>query len=408
MKTNVNPPPLWIMALVVGLFSMLGALSIDIYFPSFGAMEIAFGASPASIQQTLTAYMIPYAVASLFYGPLSDALGRRTLLLSSLVMFGVASLACALSDSLEAVLAWRAIQGISAGAPKVLGRAIVRDLYSPDQTQRTMAWVGVLFGIAPACAPVLGGWLQVTVGWQGAFVFVAVFTVAVAALTWWKVPETHPREKRLPLEVGGLLRQCGLLLRNRRFVQISILLGLGFAPAFLCIASAPRIVMGHWGLSETGFGYLAFPMTAGMMLGGVVAARLAGRVGRNQAIASGLLLTLFFAVGTLFAATSGAGHLVAVIPMALMAASSSLIFPALTVEALESAQQARGTASSLSSAISLAVIAVVGGSSPLVAQSSVMLATAAVGLSLLAVLTWVGIVLPGRVECGQAEAGEHP
>lgn len=128
MKANAPSPPLWIMAIVVGLFSMLGALSIDIYFPSFSAMEVAFTASPASIQQTLTAYMIPYALASLFYGPLSDAMGRRTLLLISLVVFGIASLACALSNSLEAILAWRAIQGISAGAPKVIGRAIVRDI----------------------------------------------------------------------------------------------------------------------------------------------------------------------------------------------------------------------------------------------------------------------------------------
>lgn len=409
MNATINRPSLWMMALVVGLFSMLGALSIDIYFPSFGAMEVALGASPASIQQTLTAYMLPYAVASLFFGPLSDALGRRTILLLSLIVFGVASIACALSNSLEAILAWRAIQGISAGAPKVLGRAIVRDLYPPEETQRTMAWVGVLFGVAPACAPVLGGWLQVTLGWQGPFVFVAAFTLAVAALAWWKVPESHPQEKRLPLKLRSLLGQCGSLCIRSRFMGISVLLGLGFAPVFLYIASAPRIVLDHWNLSETDFGYLAIPMTAGMMIGGVAAAKLTGRIGRSLSISSGLLLTLFFAILTLTVAVAEVAPLWAVIPMALMASCSSLIFPALTVEALEAAPEARGTASSLSNAISLAVIAIVGGVlSPVVSNTAQSLATAAIALSVLALLTWVVVAAPWRKPYQSTLAGELP
>lgn len=397
MNHVVKVPPLLLMSFVIGLFSMLGALSIDIYFPSFGAMEVAFNASPASIQQTLTAYMLPYAVATLFYGPLSDAIGRRNLLLISLAVFGVASLACALSDSLETLLLWRAVQGISAGAAKVLGRTIARDLYPPAETQKVMAWVGVLFGVAPACAPIIGGWLQVWVGWQGPFLFVAVFTLAVFTLTWRVVPETHPVEKRLPLNARSLLEQCSQLLGNMRFVGVSLVLGLGFAPVFLYIASVPRIVIHHWGLSETDFGYFAVPVIIGMVAGGLIAVRLAGRMSRNRSVMLGLALTLVFACLALAASLAGASPLLAVLPVAAMAVCTSLIFPALTVEALDTAPQARGTASSLSNAISLAVIGVVGGVlSPTVSGTAASLAMAAIGLSILSLLCWAAVAMPRR------------
>ncbi|MEZ5440235.1 MAG: multidrug effflux MFS transporter [Lysobacterales bacterium] len=386
---SINRPPLLLAAIIVGLFSMLGAFSIDIYFPSFKEMEIYFSTTPASIQQTLTAYMVPYAIASFFYGPISDAIGRKRLLLISLVVFAVGSAGAALSDSLEGVLFWRGIQGLSAGAGKVLGRAIIRDLYTASDSQKVMAWTSVLFGIAPASAPVIGGWLQLTVGWQGPFWFVALFTIVLVISTAVVFPETHPREKRIPLHVVPLARQCLALLGSTRFVGLSLVLGLGFSPVFLYIASSAAVVMDHWRLGELGFIYFAGPLISGMVAGGLIAGKVAGKFSRESTALVGLWITAASGAAGLLGAFLEVPYFLAVIPIAMMAASSALVFPAVTVDILETAPLARGTASSLSNAISLGIMALVGGLlSPMVSHSPTVLAAVALLLALVACGSW--------------------
>ena len=166
----------WGIAALLAALAMLGPFSIDAFFPSFHALAAHFALSKWALQQTLTAYMLPLSIMSLVQGPLSDAFGRRRVILGGLALYTVASVGCALAASFTTLLVFRAIQGMSAGAGVIVGRAIIRDLYEGPQAQKLLSLVTMIFGFAPAVAPVIGGWIHVTLGWRAVFGFMALFS----------------------------------------------------------------------------------------------------------------------------------------------------------------------------------------------------------------------------------------
>ena len=147
------------LAIMLAALSMLGPFSIDTYLPAFPNIQASLGATALEVQQTLTAYMFSFAVMILWHGALSDAFGRRNIILIALAVFAVATLACAAVHSIEYLWAFRMLQGISAGAGVVIGRAIIRDLYAGSAAERLLSLVTMIFSIAPAIAPILGGWI---------------------------------------------------------------------------------------------------------------------------------------------------------------------------------------------------------------------------------------------------------
>src|SRR5690606_24330343 len=180
------------LAALLAALAMFGPFSIDTMFPAFPAMAGALGVSDVAVQQTLSVYLIAYAAVALFHGPLSDAYGRRRLILAGTAVFTLASVGCALAPDLNWLLLFRAVQGISAGVGIIVGRAIIRDLYDGPDAQRLMSTVTMIFGIAPAIAPIIGGWVFEWAGWQAVFWFLCVFGVLLwlACLLWLR--ETHP------------------------------------------------------------------------------------------------------------------------------------------------------------------------------------------------------------------------
>ncbi|HEX2083051.1 MAG TPA: MFS transporter, partial [Xanthomonadaceae bacterium] len=151
------------LALLLGGLAMFGPFSIDTIFPAFGQIGEQFGADKLAMQQTISAYLLAYAAMSVVHGPLSDAIGRRRVILGGLWVFTLASAGCALSTSLPMLLAFRVLQGLSAGVGLIVGRAVIRDVLHGDDAQRLMSQVSMVFGIAPAIAPVIGGWI---LGWE--------------------------------------------------------------------------------------------------------------------------------------------------------------------------------------------------------------------------------------------------
>src|SRR5690606_7811273 len=160
--------------LLAGL-AMFGPFSIDTIFPAFPQMAAQFGADKVAMQQTISVYLLSYALMSIVHGPLSDALGRRRVILAGLVVFTLASVGCALSGDLPTLLAFRALQGLSAGVGLIVGRAVIRDVLQGDDAQRLMSHVSMIFGIAPAIAPILGGWMLGAGRWPLIFWFLAAF-----------------------------------------------------------------------------------------------------------------------------------------------------------------------------------------------------------------------------------------
>ncbi|HZF97089.1 MAG TPA: MFS transporter, partial [Pseudoxanthomonas sp.] len=222
---------------------MFGPFSIDTIFPAFPQLSAQLGADKLAMQQTVSVYLLAYALMSVVHGPLSDSLGRRRVIIGGLAVFTLASAGCALAPDLGTLLLFRALQGLSAGVGLIVGRAAIRDLFQGDDAQRLMSQVSMIFGIAPAIAPLVGGWILGWARWPMIFWFLTAFSVLLLASTALWLPETHPKEARLALAPRRMLRDYVYIFLNPRFQRIAAAGALNFAGLFLYIASAPAFVM---------------------------------------------------------------------------------------------------------------------------------------------------------------------
>lgn len=369
---------------VLAALAMIGPFAIDTFFPAFPAIAAALDASPFQMQQTLSVYLIAYALMALLHGGLSDALGRRPVILGALVVFTLASIGCALTDTMQHLLWFRAVQGLSAGAGVIVGRAIVRDLFEGARAQRVMSGISMLFGIAPALAPIIGGYL-LFFGWRSSFWFLALFSGGLLAACWKLLPESLPAAARTPLHPWLLARGYWQMLRNHRFVLLGFAGGFNFSAIFLYISSAPSFVLHILGMNERQFGNFFVPTISGMIIGAYLSGRMAGKVESRKAIARAYAVMLVAAVINIgyTQAVSPVGWPMAVLPIGLIAVAVAIAFPLLTLAMMDIYPDRRGAASSLQMFLSLIVNAMVAGLlSPLVQSDARSLALAASALTL--------------------------
>ena len=191
---------------IITMLAMVAPFCIDTYLPSFPSIATDLDASPVQMQQSLSLYLLGFAVMTLFYGSVSDSLGRRTVILFALIGFSLTSIGLALVNDIELFLLLRLIQGAFASAGIVVGRAVVRDLFHGHQAQQVMSTVMLLFGIAPAIAPVIGGLFEVAFGWRAIFIFLAAWGVVLILLVFCGLRETLPKERRHSMHPLVLLK----------------------------------------------------------------------------------------------------------------------------------------------------------------------------------------------------------
>ena len=372
--------------------AMLGPFSIDAFFPAFPTMEAEFSVTRVAMQQSLSVYLLSFAAMSLVHGPLSDAYGRRGVILWSMLLFAVACAGCALADSYRMLLAFRAMQGVCAGAGMIVGRAMIRDRHDGADAQRLMSQVSFIFGFAPAVAPIIGGLVLGLAGWRAIFWLLGGFTLALVAASLAALPETHPRERRTRFALRPLLRTYRSVLGDRRFLLLGFAASLNFGALFVYIASAPSVVLDLLKLSETQFAWLFVPVIAGMMLGSATSARMAGRMSPLRTVRVGFSL---MAIGTLLNLAGSIGLRPQVpwfvLPVGLIGTGVTLAFPTLTLLMLDRFPAVRGAAASVQATISLGVSALVSGLvAPLVDASPVLLASAAAAMTVTGYLLWSG------------------
>jgi DHA1 family bicyclomycin/chloramphenicol resistance-like MFS transporter len=370
---------------------MFGPFSIDTVFPAFGVMARDLGVGKVAMQQTISVYLLGYAAMSLFHGPISDAIGRRRVLLAGIAMFTVASVGAALSPTMGTMLLFRALQGLSAGVGLIVGRAVIRDVLHGDDAQRLMSQVSMIFSIAPAIAPIIGGWILGAGEWHLIFWFLAAFGVVLGVLTAWGLPETHPPEARRALRPFGLARDYGAMLANRKFRLLAIAGTLNFGALFVYIASAPAFVMEILGLGEQDFGWFFAPTIAGMMLGAFTSGRSAGRISGRRLVEIG-----FACCGA--AAVYNIGYNLldttptlpwAVLPTALCAFGIALVFPIVTLAILDLYPGQRGGASSMQAFVGLLSNAAIAGLlSPVVSGSALSLALCSAAFTAVSFAVW--------------------
>ena len=275
--------------IVAGL-SVLGPFAIDTYLPAFGSIGQELGASPLQVQQTLTAYIVPFALMALWHGAISDALGRRRVVLVGLALFALASAGAASAGSIEALYVWRALQGAVAGVGMTVGRAVVRDVADGPPAQRMLSQVTLFFAIAIAIAPIVGGWIDVLAGWRAVFGFLGLVALAMMAFCWRFLPETLPPEQRVELRPGSMARAYARLATDAAFLRLAAVLALNFSGFFLYVLAAPAYLGGVLGLAPTAFAWLFVPSVTGTMTGAFLSSRLAGRLSPVRSIAAGYAL----------------------------------------------------------------------------------------------------------------------
>ncbi|MGV3533215.1 MAG: multidrug effflux MFS transporter, partial [Chthoniobacteraceae bacterium] len=332
--------------LLIAALSMMGPFSIDTYLPSFREMEHSLHATPLQIQQSLTAFLIPFAFMTLWHGALSDAFGRRRVIIVSLIVVALSSIGCAFAPSIEVLWAFRVLQGLSAGV-FVIGRAVVRDVYEGAMAQRVMSQVAVLFAIGPAIAPVLGGYLHEWFGWRSVFIFIALFSTGIATWAFSALPETLPPQHRHPLHAGHLARSYVRTLTNPGFLASSLAGAFNFTAIFLYVAGAPDLLLRHLRVEETEFLWLFGPITAGMMAGSFISGRVAGRLNTTATLTwSYSLMGCAAAANIGFHAVNAAALPWTVIPLFFYAMGMSLSLPTLTLIGLDFFPAQRGLASS--------------------------------------------------------------
>ncbi len=383
--------PRWALALLLAMLGMLGPFAIDTYLPAFAGIGEAIGASPVQMQQTLSAYLFGFALMNLFHGALSDSFGRRPVVLVGVAVFTLASVGCALSQTIGQLVLFRALQGLSTGAGMVVSRAIIRDMFPPEDAQRVMSQVTIYFGVAPAVAPMIGGWLFVHLDWQSIFWFLAALGVALWIANYRLLPETLHRDHVQPFDTRHLARGYWELATNPRFGLLSLASGLPFNGVFLYVLSAPVFLGRHLALAPTEFWMFFVTTIAGIMLGAWVSGRLAGRLAPRFQVRAGFALMLLAAVVNLIANLSFTAHVSwAILPVALFAFGWALVVPVVTLMVLELNPLRRGMASSLQAFIGSAANGIVAGViAPLVMDSTVGLAAAALAMLMIGLVAWV-------------------
>jgi DHA1 family bicyclomycin/chloramphenicol resistance-like MFS transporter len=383
--------PRWLFALLLAALAMLGPFAIDTYLPAFNGMAHDLNASPLQMQQTLSVYLAAFAFMFLFHGALSDSYGRKPVIIVGLVGFLIGSLGCALANDVTTLLIARAVQGLSVGAGMVVGRAMIRDLFNETDAQKLMSMVTLWFGVAPAIAPVIGGYLYVQAGWHAIFWFLAAITAILIVVIAFTIHETLPREKRHPFRPAPLFAGYREVGANPAFLLYSLAVGLNFNAFFLYIMSSPVYLPETLKLAPDQFAWLFAPGIAGIMMGAYISGRVAGKYRLAQTVRLGyhfMFVAAFVNLAYVFFFESAVPW--AIIPIFFYALGSSCAMPSISLIVLDMFPTRRGMAASLQGFISGIVNAVVAGVlSPAVSHSPRLLAAAMVGLMLSGLACWV-------------------
>ena len=383
--------PRWALALLLALLGMLGPFSIDTYIPAFSGMAQALGATPVEMQQTLSAYLFGFAFMNLFHGALADSFGRRPVVLWGIAIFTLSSAGCALSQSIGHLVFFRALQGLCTGAGWVVSRAVIRDMFPPDQAQKVMSQVTIYFGVAPAIAPIIGGWLFVHAGWHSIFWFLTAIGVALWLANFRLLPETLHVSQRQPFNVRNLMRGYWQLGSSPRFLLLALASGIPFNGMFLYVLSAPAFLGDHLKLAPTQFFWFFLLTISGIMAGSFASGRLAGRIAPKRQIRYGFVVMVIVSLVNVAANLAFPARAPwALIPIAVFSFGWALMVPVVTLLVLDLYPERRGMASSLQAFIGSTANGIVAGAiAPLVMHSTRQLAVASLLMMSVGLFAWL-------------------
>lgn len=343
MSLSNRRPPVWLLVAATAT----GPLALNLFVPSMPGLVAVFGTDHATVQLTLSLYLIGVAVGQLVYGPLSDRFGRRPVLLAGIALYLGASAACALATGIGALIAGRVVQALGGCAGMVIARAIVRDAWDRDQATRVLAAVIAGMAVAPMVGPVIGGFLEEWAGWRAGFILIAAFGALVLAAGLKALPETHNDLTPLPGPMALIHAYRGLLAKPA-FLGYALLSTLSSAGFFAFLAGAPYATVEMLGRSPSEYGLLFVLLSVGYMAGNILVSRLIGRVSAERLMLVGMVLSLAGPVVTLALLPAGVFSVWSLyLPATVMCLGNGLVMPTSMTAAVSAEPRLAGTASGL-------------------------------------------------------------
>ena len=337
-------------ALIVtlGILSAFGPMSIDMYLPSLPTLQTDFAATTSQVQLTLSGFTIGFAVGQLVYGPLSDRLGRKGMLISGIALYVATSALCALEQDIDRLIVLRFIQALGGGAGTVMTRAIVRDLYNKDAAARVLSLMVLVTMLAPLIAPFLGGYILKWAGWRAIFWLLSGFGLVCLALTVFRLPETLPRDRRRKSPMGQMIGGFGVVLRHRQSVGYMICGALSFGAMLAMISGTPFIFIQLYGVAPEDFAYYFAVSVIAVILGAYVNSRTVVRFGIRRMLVIGTGIAALGGLGLASVAVLDVGGLWAMVAMIFVFMIPHNITNAnATAAAMEPFPELAGTASAL-------------------------------------------------------------
>ncbi|GAB3734267.1 multidrug effflux MFS transporter [Nocardiopsis nanhaiensis] len=349
------------LALLLAMLTVLGPLNIDMYLPAFPEISEDLGANASQVQLSLTACLVGLAVGQVVIGPISDSRGRRGPLLVCIALFVLASALCALAPNTAMLVLGRFLQGFTASAGVVLSRAVVRDVFDGAALTRFFALIMVVVAVAPMVAPIIGGgvlWLPFT-DWRSIFWTLALLGALIAGIVALRLTETLPTERRIPSTLGSSLRTMGVLLRDRRYLGYTLIVGLLHGGSFAYVAGTPFVYQDLYGVSPQVFGFLFGVNGLAIILGSAAVGRLSERFGERPLLRVAVV-TAVAATSVVLATASLQGPLVLlVVPIFVYMTCMGAILTGSFALAMEGQENRAGSASSLLGALPMFVGALV-------------------------------------------------
>ncbi|MDP2410456.1 MAG: multidrug effflux MFS transporter [Pseudolabrys sp.] len=355
LKTAATADKPWPLLILLMALTAIGPLTLNIMVPALPNMAVRLGTDTATVQLTLSLFLLSLAGAQLVLGPLSDRYGRRPVMLWGLAVTVIASLAAVAATSIGALIVARIIQAAGAATGVVIGRAIIRDLFDRDRAAAMLGLVTTAMVIAPMVAPLIGGLLDTMFGWEASFLFTALFAALLLVWTTLRLPETRPQS--IAASPGKLWHEWRALLKSREYYGYMLCGALGSASFFTFLGGGPHVVVTIMGRSSAEYGMWFAIMSLGYMAGNFTVSRLAQRYGVNAVILTGI--AIHFAgtcvTLTLVSLYPDGGPATVFVPQFVISYGSGLLLPNAMAGAVSVRPQAAGTAAGLAGFVQMAV-----------------------------------------------------
>jgi len=397
----LRPESFFTTLLLIALVAF-GPLSTDLYLPALPAMGEAMGVGESEVQLTLSIFLFGFAGGQLVYGPLSDRFGRRPVLICGIAIFTLASIACAMVDTIEALIAARLAQAIGACAGPVLGRAIARDVYGRNRATGILAYMGMAMSLAPMIAPAIGGVLTRIYDWHASFWLLGGIGGLILLGVLTGLPETNRHRYREATNPVQILRNYAKLLSDRLYVGYLLIVAFTYAGIFVFISGSSFVLITRLGLREDVYGLAFGAVILGYTVGSFSAGRLARRFRPPSLVAIGAFVQ--YAAGLAAVVTMAAGHvtlLTVILPFSAYMLGTGFCMPGATAGAIGPFPRMAGTAAALVGFCQLSFAAVVGAVMLTFADLAAAMAYAILILGFVTAVVWLAVV---RHDDGHEEA----